>query len=235
MAKLEVNNALVQTIIQEVAPLVSRFTGWSLDLPHLRSRVLPREQGYEEIFLGRIKQLGVQGWEEIMPGVFERVIEYMVEQNVCAAYMHIPGEILVIGENVDDSNMEGLKVILGHELVHRGQHIAHGKVFAQVDNLLVRAFNELKSESMDIKRIQLYIEQIQPVMTLLESHAAYIQEQLKQACYPGARVESHYNVASLLMRMIGAQKISQYTEGLPQVAAAVAGGDVNRLYASFGD
>jgi hypothetical protein len=170
----------------------------------------------------------------MMPDLLERMIEYLVEQNTLAAYMPGAGEILVIRENVDDSNMDGLKLVLAHELVHRGQHMAHGNLFAQVDHLLKQAFTEMKSDTTDFTRMRLYFKQIQPVMTLLESHAAYVQGLLKQAHFPDARVETHFNIATLLMRLVGAPKMAQYTEGLPGVAAAVRRGNLDSLYARFG-
>jgi hypothetical protein len=231
MPKLEINQLLVQNLITEVAPLVTRMTGWDLDIPHLRVRVLPRNQGYEEVIISRLQQLGISGWEEWMPGMFERMIETMVEQNILAAYLPGKGEIVVIRENVDDSNLDGLKLILAHELVHRGQHQAHEILFIQVDQLLKQAFRWFQSADIYLQAIQQIIEQIQPVMTLLESHAAYIQGSLKENYFPNAKVETPFNIAVLLMKIIGAQKIAQYSDGLPEIAEAVALGKVDALYA----
>lgn len=52
-------------------------------------------------------------------------------------------------------------------------------------------------------------------------------------CFPNAHIESHFNLATLLMRLIGARKVAQYTDGLPQVSAVVASGSVELLYADF--
>lgn len=235
MPKLNITDHLVQECIRQVAPLVSLTTGWDLDLPNLRSRVLPKEQGYEEILVGRLEQLGLIGWQEMLPGFLERLIEYMVEANTLAAYMPSVGEILVLRENVDDSNLDGLKLVLAHELVHRGQHIAHGHLFSRVDGLLREAFIQMKSEDTDIQHMRQMLEQVQPIMTLLESHAAYVQGLLRQTNFPKARVESHFNLATLLMRLFGAPKVAQYTDGLPQVAAAVKAGRLESLYTGFGD
>jgi hypothetical protein len=37
------------------------------------------------------------------------------------------------------------------------------------------------------------------------------------------------------MRLVGSSKVAQYTDGLPQVAAAVASGRVKSLYEGFGE
>jgi hypothetical protein len=94
MTKLTIDDHLISSLVNEDTPLVTSVTGRDLQIPSLRSRVLPKDQGYEEIVLGRIHQLGVSDWEEMMPDLLERMIEYLVEQNTQAAYMPGAGEIL---------------------------------------------------------------------------------------------------------------------------------------------
>lgn len=233
MTKLILNDNALTSIIDEVAPLVTSLTGWDLDLPSLRSRVLPRNQGYEEILLGRFEQLGITNYSDLLPDLIERLVEYMVEANSLAAYMPGKGEILVIRENVDDSNLDGLKLILGHELVHRGQHLTHGELFQRVDHSILEVFQEIQYQSFDYQRIQSAFEQIQPIMTLLESHASYIQGLLQQRYYPNAQIEKPFNLAVLLMRLVGTPKIAQYSDGLPQIQAAYAAGNIDLLYRSL--
>lgn len=233
--KLEITDQQLKTVIAEVAPKVARLTGWDLGLDTLGCRALPRDRGYEEILLGRLEQVGIQDWQDLMPDFFERMIEYLIEQNVLAAYMPGAGEILVVRENVDDSNLDGLRLVLGHELVHRGQHLAHGKLYLRVDELLREALEQIRSATTDYQQIQQLMEQIQPIMTLLESHAHYVQYQLRQIYYPEASIETQFNLAALLLRLVGARKMEQYTAGLPQVAAAAASSSIESLYAKFKD
>jgi hypothetical protein len=234
MPKLPITDALIQNTIIEMAPFVSRATGWDLQLTTLGSRLLPKYLGYEEILLGRLFHTGIHGWEEMIPDFLERMIEYLIEENVLAAYLPEKGEIVVIRENVDDSNLDGLRLILAHELVHRGQHMAHGYLFTQVDSLLQRVFIGLKSDTMDVIEMRAIFEKIQPIMTLLESHATYIQGLLKQTNFPDARVETHFNIASILVRLVGIPKLAQYSDGLPQVTAAAISGNIEKLYSSLG-
>ena len=235
MAKLTIDNTLLSSLIDDVAPLVSSVTGWELQLTTLHSRVLSKELGYEAILIGRLQHIGIQGWDEMMPDFLERMIEYLIEENTLAAYLPGAGEIVVIRENVDDSNMDGLRLILAHELVHRSQHMARGSLFSHVDKLQQQAFLEMKSDIANIPRLRFIFEQIQPIMTLLESHATYIQVFLKQTYFPDGRVETHFNIAALLMRLVGMPKIAQHTDGIPQVAAAAKSGNIESLYAGFGD
>ena len=59
MTKLDINNMLVGNLIAQIAPIVERETGWSLDLPDLSWRVLPKSRGYEEIVQRRLRNAGV--------------------------------------------------------------------------------------------------------------------------------------------------------------------------------
>ena len=229
MTKLTIDDALLNSLVHEVAPLVSAATGWDLHLNTLGSRALPKDRGFEEIVLGRLKGMDLQAWKALMPDFLEIFLEYMLEGNILAAYMPGSEEILVVQENVDDINLDGLKLVLAHELVHRGQHMTHGELFIRLDTLLHKAFAEMSSEATDFVKLRLYFEEVQPIMTLLESHAAYIQEIIKQRYLPEARVESHFNLAILLMRLIGAPKVAQYTEGLPEISAAIDSGRIESL------
>jgi hypothetical protein len=154
----------------------------------------------------------------------------MVEQNTLAAYIPGAAEILVIRENVDDSNLDGLKLVLVHELVHRGQHVNRPELFERVDALLRESYNILHSSTPDLQAQQQVFRQVQPLMTLMESHASYVHGLLRPLHFPHAQVESHFNLATVLMRLVGGQKLAQYTDGLPQVARATRQGNIEALY-----
>ena len=64
--------------------------------------------------------MGIHGWQGLLPGFLERMVEYLVEQDTLAAYLPGADEILAIRENVDDSNLNSLRLALGHELMNRG-------------------------------------------------------------------------------------------------------------------
>ncbi len=227
--RLDITDSLIEELMDEVAPMVEEATGWRLDRPGLRSRVLPKDRGYEEILLGRIKGAGVEVPEEGSEGLFERLIEYIIEGNVLAAYEWSTREMLVVRENVDDSNLDGLRVVIAHELVHRAQHINHPELFQRVDEGVREVF-ELSKQPGGLTNALEKLRELQGVMTLLESHAHYIQEMLHRTRFPNAVIESHFNLPSLLLRVVGAKKLSQYTGGIPAVQEAVARGEVDSLY-----
>ena len=103
----------------------------------------------------------------------------------------------MVRENVDDGNLDGLRLVI--------QPCG-----------FVRAIDKTK--------------EMQPVMTLLESRAHYVHETLHRTRFPNARIESHFSLPALLLRLLGAGKIAQYRDGIPAVAEAVARGEVDDLY-----
>lgn len=233
MGKLDVNDSLIRTLINEASVHVERATGWDLDITTLKSRVLPKERGYEEVLLGRLRSLGRDVDENAPRSLVDRLVEYIIEANVLAAYQPGTGELLVVRENVDESNLDGLRLVLSHELVHRGQHLHHGQVFSRVDENLRLAMKALESSPPNIEGSLGYMEKTQEAMTLIESHAAYITARLKQEVYPQAQIESHFNLAAVLMRVLVGPKVTQYTQGLPMVADAVSSGGLENLFRRF--
>lgn len=234
MPRLEVNDALVRGLIWEMAPLVEQATGWRLPLDARRGRALARDQGYEEILQGRLRGIGLDPGPILPRGLLGWLIERMIEENVLAAYQPAAGEILVVRENVDDSNMDGLRLVVAHELVHAAQHRAHPELFRRIDDALREALYPLMSfeDAFDVAPgIVDALEKVRPIMTLMESHAAYVQRALAQARFSGARIESNFNLATLLMRLAGRGKLAQYSEGLPEIDAAHATGTMDALYA----
>ncbi|MFO7957182.1 MAG: hypothetical protein R6X33_08765 [Candidatus Brocadiia bacterium] len=230
MSRLDISEELVRESAAQVAPVVEQVTGWELRLDSLNYRVLPKEQGYEAAVLGRLRGAGIPVDDDRPRGLVERLMEYVVEGSLLAAYMPADEELLVVRENVDDSNLDGLRLVVGHELVHRGQHLHHGHLFERVDSAVRSLFRQLEEGEVGIGRMLETLKPIRPVMTLLESHAQYVQNVLMREYYPEAHVESHFDLPYLLMRVFGGAKVAQYTEGLDEVTEAAASGNVEELY-----
>ncbi|MEA3440286.1 MAG: hypothetical protein U9R58_08390, partial [Chloroflexota bacterium] len=236
MAKLLVDNKLVSKLVGEVSPLVRKLTRWELAANKLRCRVIPKQRGYEEIFIKQLQYLGIPVFEDDPRDFFKRLAEYLLEANVLAAYLPWNDEIIVVRENVDDSNLDGLRVILGHELVHRAQHVNHPRIFQRLEILSRRIFLILYEALAipDLEQIMDTLMEIRSIMTLFESHASVVQHTLNRNYYPDAWIESHWSLPSLLFRLFGAEKLSQYQDGIPMVMEAMERGAIDDLYQSKG-
>ena len=233
MDRLNVTDQLVADLARQVEPFVRAATGWNLKLDTLRTRALPKNRGYEEVLLGRLTGAGIAVDAEGRRGIIERLIEYIIEGAILAAYQPATGELLVIRENVDDSNLDGLRLLIAHELVHRGQHLHHPELFQRIDTMIRDTVASMNNDAASVRDVWQRASRIQPLMTIIESHAHYVQEELRENCYPDAVVESHMDLPALLFRILGHGKVAQYTNGIPTVAAASAKGDIDSLYNRF--
>ena len=82
MHKLDVNDQFIATLVGRLAPLVEQTTGWNLDLVKLRCKAVPKERGYEEILLGRLRDLGFFVHEDTPRPLLDRLVEYLVESSL---------------------------------------------------------------------------------------------------------------------------------------------------------
>lgn len=233
MTRLNVTEMLILSLVDEVAPLVENATGWGLNIDSLRCRVLPKDRGFEEVVLGRMRGVGIDVDDDVPRGLIGRLVEYVIEGNVLGAYQPSTGELVIVRENVDDSNMDGLRVVVAHELVHRAQHVNRPELFERMDRVIRQVVDGCLRGRIGFAELRTRMDQVTPVMTLIESHAYYVQEVIREKHFPAAVIESHFNLATLLMRLFGGAKISRYTEGIPAVAEAASAGDVESLYANL--
>jgi hypothetical protein len=187
MTKLPVDNKLVEGLVLQVVPLVEEIAGW--ELSQVNSRVVPKERAFEELILGRLRSFGLPARDDAPRDIFDRLLEYFVEGNALAAYLPWNEELVVVRENVDESNLDGLKLVIGHELAHRAQHLRYPDLFTQVDeaaHLIATAYFEEPLQP-DLEQLATTVMKIQPVMTLLESHAMFVQNLLASRYFPTAR------------------------------------------------
>ncbi len=230
MTPLDVTDHLVWEMVRQVGPLVEATTRWNLRLHEMQCRVLPKEAGYEELVLGRLRGAGVCVEANASRGIIERLLEYIIEGNAMGAYEPSTQELMLVRENVDDSNLDGLRVIVGHELVHRGQHVTYPFVFERVNQATRQLVLYLEQARPDMAAIMEVVRSIKPMMSLIESHAYYVQGMLARLHFPNARVETHVSLPALLLRVFGGQKIAQYTDAVPAIAEAAQAGSVDALY-----
>lgn len=236
MTKLLVDNKLVSGLVDEVSPLVRQLTRWKLATKELRCRVIPIQRGYEEIVINQLQHQGIPVFEDGTRDLFERLVEYFLEANILAAYLPWNAEIIVMRENVDDSNLDGLRLILGHELVHRAQHVNHPQIFNRLEKLsqqIYLAFYE-EQTNLDLEQIMDTLIEIRSIKSLVESHASVVQHTLNREYYPDAKIESHWSLLEMLFRLVGAEKLSHYQDGIPMVMEAMDRGAIDDLYQRVG-
>ncbi len=222
MARLEIDEALGRALVRDMAPAVVQITGWPLGIDRLRIRVVPKNQGYECVLLGRLRGAGIPISEDQRRSLLDRFLEYVVEGVLLSAYEPSTGELFLVRENLDEGNMDGLRLIVAHELVHRAQHLRHPELSERIDCVLRGVCARAMRGDLGLGELATAVRRVEPVMSLLESHAQYVQEDLRQKRFPNARIESQWNVAAVLLRLFGGPKVSQYTRAVPAVAKSTA-------------
>ena len=139
-------------------------------------------------------------------------------------------------ENVDDSNLDGLRLILGHELVHRAQHVNHPQIIKRLEKLTQRiylVFFDGKA-NLDLEQIMDTLIATRSIMTLIENLASAVQHTLNREHYPDAKIEFHWSLPVMLFRLVGAEKLSQYQDGVPMVMEAMERRAIDDLYQRVG-
>lgn len=233
MAPLDVAEGQVRRLIADVAPLVSHLTGWNLRTGDLGARVLAKAGSNEEIVRRRLKSAGIAPPPRQAGGFYERLMERLVEESILAAYDHGGQEILVVRENVEGADLDGLRLVLAHELVHRGQHVRHRDLFDRADALLRAIYLAAGPDGAAADGAGAPVAPLEAIMTLLESHARYVEEEVKRLYLPRATLRSGFDMMVFLLQALAPGKGRQYTDGLPAVAAAAGNGTVDSLYESL--
>jgi hypothetical protein len=234
VAHLNVSESLIRRLVDGVVPLVSHLTGWNLRTGDLGTRVLGKNGCNEEIIRRRLNSAGI----DLPPkqsGDFQEVLmSRLLEENILAAYDHGGQEIIVVRENVEAGDIDGLRLVLAHELVHRGQHVQHRKVFGLADSLLREAVSITGPEGAATDLARGRLNRLDAIMTLLESHARYVEREVNRLYLPRATVPSHFDMLAFLFQVLNPRKSRQYSDGLPEVANAVQSGKVDSLYEALG-
>ena len=233
MAPLDVSESQVLRLVAGVAPLVSHLTGWNLRTGDLGVRVLERAGCNEEIVRRRLKSAGLALPAREADGFYERLMARLLEENILAAYDHGGQEIVVVRENVEEADLDGLRLVLAHELVHRGQHVRHPELFGRADALLRDVYLSRGPDGGPGDPAGAPLIRLDAIMTLLESHARFIEDEVKRLYLPRATVRTGFNMMAFLLQALAPAKGRQYSDGLPAVAAAASEGTLDSLYDSL--
>ena len=139
---------------------------------------------YRKSFFGLMRELGVA------PGLWRGLGFRLLFQLCLAAYEPFSNVLVIHKRCCERSNLDGLKVILGHELVHVGQFRHTPGLLDQYRESLQWLKGKCGSSAVSLKEL---IESVdysvqQSFMSQIEGYAAYIQGYL----------ERYYNCAEIV-------------------------------------
>ncbi len=186
--RLDLDHDLVKHCLAEVTPLVESLTGWSGLLDDLKIDVTDELSRY---VLGPVVEaLGMS-----MGSLQGRVMGLMADQfaDFLALYDPLTHTVVVHSQKAARQNLDALKVIIGHEMVHVGQFKSNPKLVERYKSMLAEVAQlEIFSQddgSVDSEALAqaMRASPMQSVMEELEGFAYYIQRDF---------LEKHYNLAT---------------------------------------
>ncbi|MEO1268760.1 MAG: hypothetical protein AAFX99_11725 [Myxococcota bacterium] len=233
VARLNITEPLLQHCLEEVAPLVEELTGWPSLLEGLKIDLTDDISPYfnqltQEVF-------GESTWTTRQ---LDRLMAW--NSNIMALYDPTHHVIAINRSRMARyTNLDGLKVILGHELVHVGQFRQHPELSDLYRSQLnwLRTLVE-KQDDLSPEAIQEAVSksEFQARMSELEGYAYYIQRDYLERRYPMATYFNHTSLfegmfkGALKFLVPGVQsgdnlKFTQYESGSQAYRTRSAGED----------
>lgn len=184
ITRLDIDNALVEHCLKEVCPLIESLTGWSGLLNDLTVEIVPNLDERWHQLVDEIEQ----DRDAVPKDTVQHVIKHAT--GMTAAYDPFDDTLLINATWLENYNLDALKVIIGHELVHVGQYrhtpglLAQHRAYATLISRLKRSLSEVArleaSRRIQQSPWQRYLKQI-------EGYATHIQQD---------HLERHYNLAT---------------------------------------
>jgi hypothetical protein len=199
--RLNLDNELLRYAIEDVAPLVETLTGWRNLLDNDLTVVLTSDFRPYMKELEKLRNEISQGnsWLDMINDlIFKRL------NNVLALYDPYSHTIAVNEQEMAYHNLDALKVVLGHELVHVGQfQYASNALKERTAGIESMARLFAKIESGDIPLHQL-VQRIgsssfMAHMTRIEGYAHYIQKDFLEKQYNMATFFEHPSILAIVI------------------------------------
>jgi len=216
----------VEKLVRDVVPKVAMLTNWSYDLGELKIRIINRSQLWEHGFKPKYDYLGISTETKTDSGkqtlsMYKNIFSFFT----AALYEPSCDTLFVVANNARfDTNESGLTVLLGHELVHRGQFTQNPQFTKQYFSLVKKQYGSLAFEE-DEHEDKSFGKYLQSLMTIVEGDASFVESQLKKmyyqdASYKCAGIALWVSSAVLLASLANGDsksgllgKLSQYTAG----------------------
>ena len=209
VVRLHIDDPLVAHCLLEVAPMVESLTGWSGLLDDLPVRINP---DFGAHWQARLSEYIDTGCATASPEAHQSFLTNM--NGTMAAYDPFEDALIVNATWLDRSNLDALKVVLGHELVHVGQYRntpdlreQHRTYANTLQDLLAAPGDTDRGEIARALRQSTWHQ----ALTRIEGYAEYIQKDF---------LEKHYNLATFFNHR---SVFEAFTQSLLQGALPDAG------------
>ncbi len=140
----------IEGIVLDVAPKVQRLTGWDCGLETLGVRLIRKDQLWDYVIKPAVER---KKFDYKPRNALEKLaleaFKAMSSRFPLGLYEPDVGRLYLIPENLNELSKSGVSVIVGHELVHRCQHVGNPAFFDTLTELsreLVAEVNKYKAE-----------------------------------------------------------------------------------------
>ncbi|MCF7859607.1 MAG: hypothetical protein K9N07_09870 [Candidatus Cloacimonetes bacterium] len=198
--RLNITEDLVESCVNEVLPLVEQATNWHDILDGIHFEIINNKSGMkriiEKLFEYYQTALGIEDDLVYMPWLFYKILTAILYNSISALYFPGDKTIYINNHTCQYINLDYLKVILGHEIVHAGQFKSVSNLKPALESYLNELLQEVSEDRSATEVEELEFEEllkivknskIQNAMTALEGHAYFIQKEY---------LEKHYNCAT---------------------------------------
>lgn len=197
VARLDLNDQLMTHCVKEVAPLIAQWTSWAL-LDNIKIRITAE--------FGECLTKGLLSGGLELDAASAKTMGQTISMSALAVYEPFGGEILINQPACRQCSLDGMKIILGHELVHAGQFLFFPDALADYRTNLNRLFQSVQVLPDDVQiKDEMFWELIgnsslQEQMKELEGYAFYIQKDFLEKWYNCAIVIPHQSMITRIIR-----------------------------------
>lgn len=203
--RLDLDEELVGHCLREVAPKVEHLTGWRNLLDDLDIVVT---NDYRKSFFRLLE------WVDISIGIVARLFLRSWFKLILSQYEPLSQALIVNKRPCANCNLDGLKVVLGHELAHVGQFRSTPELADHCRDSLLWLKERMVQGDLSLKEIveRLDYSMTQYYMSQIEGYASYIESYLRQYYNCSMIVAPRSWLLSLLLHLPGG--LSKDVEGL---------------------
>jgi hypothetical protein len=207
--------------LYDLAPAVALLTGRLFDPSSVEVRLLTREGLEARLRADAQRRTGLPlGTLKIIEnGTSEayrargKELARLLNGRLIACYSEVDACYYVLAENLRGANQAAVREALLHESVHAVQHQTFPEIFAELANLQRLCFVELARHGEHSPHLAELEDALNAVLTLIESHAAYVQELAHEAMFPEAKLPEIALDDALLGNEDLLKKYAQYERG----------------------
>ena len=223
--RAKVDYETINSIVEEMNPIVIKKTGMDTKIEDMEIKILEHRSQYEDVCRSNAKTLGIDYEKQKEKNWLKNTINSQIRSSmVLGAYDGLENKMYFIKENCENITQAELKGLVGHELIHRAQHVNYPGLFEKIWSVDKELAKEDKSSEKykqltDDRTILRFFIELEPTMFQVEDllnrglESAAIYSGLKQVLKPSVLVAALMNKNNKLKRQKNNEKLKKLFVG----------------------